>query len=49
MALDAYRKIGRGGAGNFYSKHDLDKVTDKINEVFRLSKSMMYLIKYIGR
>ncbi|MCJ1236499.1 hypothetical protein MMC14_004480 [Varicellaria rhodocarpa] len=29
MASDTYRKIGRGGAGNFYHQENIDKVTKK--------------------
>jgi hypothetical protein len=27
MADEIYKKVGRGGAGNFYSKQDIDNVT----------------------
>lgn len=27
MESETYRKIGRGGAGNYYSKQDIEKVT----------------------
>ena len=33
MASETYRKIGRGGAGNYYSPQDLDEAANRINEV----------------
>lgn len=33
MEAETYQKIGRGGAGNFYSKHDIEEATKHTAEV----------------
>lgn len=33
MESETYRKIGRGGAGNYYSKQDIEKVTRRAEDV----------------
>ena len=35
MSSEVYRKVGRGGAGNFYSKQDIEDATKNQNEVSR--------------
>lgn len=32
MASEMYRKVGRGGAGNYYSPQDIDEAAKRINE-----------------
>ena len=37
-----YRKVGRGGAGNYYSKKDIDELSKRVAEVLPL---IYYLFK----
>ena len=37
MASDMYRKVGRGGAGNYYSPQDIDEAAKRIDEVRKQS------------
>lgn len=38
MEAETYKKTGRGGAGNYYSKHDIEEATKQIAEVSILPK-----------
>ena len=33
MTTETYHKVGRGGAGNFYSEEDIEEATGRTREV----------------
>ena len=40
MASEQYRKVGRGGAGNYYSPQDLGDVAKHINQVHNIEAAL---------
>lgn len=40
MASDTYRKVGRGGAGNYYSSQDIQQAQKQAAEVRPESQTM---------
>ena len=40
MEPESYKKTGRGGAGNFYSKHDIEQATKNTAEVSKRKRGM---------
>lgn len=42
MESESYRKIGRGGAGNFYSKQDIEEAARRAAEVCQNKPTSRY-------
>lgn len=40
MEAESYQNTGRGGAGNFYSKHDIEQATKHTAEVSKATTKM---------
>lgn len=41
METESYKKIGRGGAGNFYSKQDIEEATKDTAEVSKETQNFL--------
>lgn len=47
MASEPYRKIGRGGAGNYYTPQDIDEAAKRINEVRIFERACLRKLKIL--